>query len=239
MKSDAGDPRPENNFMNNRDDGKYMLTVANLVLSAFLLFSIFIVMLLPPPIQKPLYQIGMTGVLLSSFLCIDKKYRRVIRWVIVMDIIFLWAYFATGNFVLNGISKSLIICLYFIIVIILVKQAAYSRTVTSIVILESVNGYLMIGLFYAVIIALIMLFNPQAYSFSTNLIKDTDAIITNFNEYIYYGFNAFTTVTYGDVMPRSPLAKSISMAMGLSGQMYVALVIAMLIGKYAGSARKE
>jgi voltage-gated potassium channel len=213
--------------------------LANLVLSAFLLFSIFIVMLFPLHVQKPLYQIGMTGILLSAFACIDKKYRRIIRWLIALDIILIWAYFSTGDIVLNGLSKSLIICLYFIIAIILVKQAASARTVTSIVILESVNGYLMIGLFYSIIIALIMLLNPLSYRFQSPLIKETDAIITNFNEYLYYGFNAFSTVTYGDVMPVSALAKSVSMAIGFTGQMYVALVIAMLIGKYAGSRWKE
>ena len=45
--------------------------------------------------------------------------------------------------------------------------------------------------------------------------------------------------TYGDVMPRSSLAKSLSMAMGFTGQMYVALIIAMLVGKYAGASMKE
>jgi len=221
--------------MNIKYDKQFFLTVANLVLLAFLLFSIFIVMLFPPYFQKSLYQIGMTGILLSAFFCIDIKYRRIIRWLIILDIILIWSYFATGNIVLNGFSKGLIICLYFIIVIFLVKQAASSGTVTSIVIIESVNGYLMIGLFYSIIIALIMLFNPNAYSFEMNLIKETDEIVTNFNEYLYYGFNAFTTVTYGDVMPRSPLAKSLSMIMGLSSQLYVAVVIAMLIGKYAGA----
>jgi hypothetical protein len=97
----------------------------------------------------------------------------------------------------------------------------------------------MIGLFYSIIIALIMLFDPQAYRFHSHLIKEADVIVTNFNEYLYYGFNAFTTVTYGDVMPLSSLAKSVSMAMGLTGQMYVALIIAMLVGKYAGTNRKE
>ena len=221
--------------MNTKHDKQFLLTIANLLLMAFLLFSIFIVMLMPLQIQKPFYQIGMTGILLSAFFCIDKKYRRFIRWLIILDIILIWSYFATGNIVLNGFSKGLIVCLYFIIVVILVKQAASSGTVTSIVIIESVNGYLMIGLFYSIIIALIMLFNPNAYSFEMNLIKETDEIVTNFNEYLYYGFNAFTTVTYGDVMPRSPLAKSLSMIMGLSSQLYVALVIAMLIGKYAGA----
>ena len=62
--------------------------------------------------------------------------------------------------------------------------------------------------------------------------------MTNFNEYLYYGFNAFTTVTYGDVMPLSPVAKSVSMAMGLTGQMYVAIIIAMLVGKFAGGIKK-
>jgi len=221
--------------MNTKNDKQFFLTVANLVLLAFLLLTIFIVMLFPPHLQKTLYQIGVTCILLSAFFCVDMKYRRIIRWLIITDIIVIWTYFATGNFTLNGFSKSLTIFLYFIIVIILVKQAASSKTVTSIVILEAVNGYLMIGLFYSVIIALIMLFNPWAYRFDTNIIKETTLIATNFNEYLYYGFNAFTTVTYGDVFPVSPLAKSLSMAIGFTGQMYVALVIAMLIGKYAGS----
>ena len=227
--------------MNFKNVSQQTLTIANLVLLVFLLFSIFVVMLFPSQLQRPFYQICMTCILLSAFFCFDKKYRRIIRWLIALDIILIWAYFSTGNFVLNGISKSLLICLYFIIVIILVKQAASSRTVTPIVILESVNGYLMVGLFFSIIVALIMLFNPQAYSFHSHLIKGTEEIeiATNFNEYLYYGFNAFTTVTYGDVMPRSSLAKSLSMAMGFTGQMYVALIIAMLVGKYAGASMKE
>lgn len=225
--------------MNHKPVGHSKLKIANLVLLAFLLFSIFIVMLFSGQIQKPLYQIGMTGVLLSAFFCIDKKYRRVIRWMIALTIILIWAYFSTGNFALNTISKLLIIFVYLMIVAMLVKQAASSNRVTIIVLLESVNGYLMIGMFYSLIIALIMLYNPAAFRFQSHLIKETGQIVTNFNEYIYYGFNAFTTVTYGDVMPVSSLAKSMSIAIGLTGQMYVALIIAMLVGKYAGSNRKE
>lgn len=226
-------------FMNNKTSAQRIFIVANLMLLGFLLFSIFIVMLFPAQLQRSLYQIGMTGTLLSAFLCIEQKYRRIIRWMIVLDIVLVWANFTMNNFVLDGLSKGLMICLYFIIVLILVKQAASSTKVTSIVLLESVNGYLMIGLFYSIIIALIMLYNPAAFQFQSQLIGQSDEIITNFNEYIYYGFNAFTIVTYGDVIPRSALAKSISMAIGFTGQMYVAMIIAMIIGKYAGANRKE
>ena len=70
-------------------------------------------------------------------------------------------------------------------------------------------------------------------------IKNSEELLINFSEYLYYGFNAFTTVTYGDVMPVSPVAKSVSMAMGFISQMYVAIIIAMLVGKYAGQEKKE
>jgi hypothetical protein len=219
-------------------DRSVILTVANYGLLAFLLFSIFFVMLFPPQFGKLLYQIGMTGVLLAAFLCIEIKYRRIIRWLIAATIMATWAHFSMEGFVLNLISKSLIIGLYIIIVAILVKQAASSKTVNRIVILESVNGYLMIGLFYSIIIGLVVVTDPTAYKFQSIVVRESDEIVTNFNEYIYYSFNAFTTVTYGDALPRSPLAKSLSMAIGFTGQMYVVLIIAMLVGKYSGESRK-
>jgi voltage-gated potassium channel len=224
--------------MNFRSGNQYTLVVANIVLMVFLLLTIFFVMMFPQTVQRVLYQFCITGILLSAFFCIDKKYRRIIRWVIGLAIALVWAYVLTGNFTLNGISKSLVICLYFIIVILLVKQAATSKSVTRIVILESVNGYLLIGMFYSIIVALVMLFNPGAYHFQGH-IENTDELLTNFNEYLYYGFNAFTTVTYGDVIPISPVAKSVSMAMGFTGQMYVTVIIAMLVGKFAGQRQKE
>ena len=154
-------------------------------------------------------------------------------WAFVVTILLVWSYYISGNLILNIISKSVLICLYISIIFSLVKQAAYSKTVTRIVILESVNGYLMIGMFYSVIVALVMLLNPHAFHFK-DPIQGDENLLTNFNEYLYYGFNAFATVTYGDVFPISPVAKSLSMAMGITSQLYVAVIIAMLVGKYAG-----
>jgi len=212
--------------------------IPHLVLMAFLLFAIFFVMVFPLQIQKTLYQICLSGILAFAFFCVDKRYRPYLRWLIGFSIVLIWMYIFTDNILVNGISKSLIICSYIIIAGILVKQAAGSGTVTRIVILESVNGYLMVGMFFSIIVALVMLFNPAAYHFQSP-IKNSEELLINFSEYLYYGFNAFTTVTYGDVMPVSPVAKSVSMAMGFISQMYVAIIIAMLVGKYAGQEKKE
>ena len=135
--------------MNLKTDRQFSLTVANLILMAFLLFAIFIVTLIPPQFQKILYQGCFGGILISAFFCIDKKHRVYMRWFVALTILLQWSYLFTDNFLLNTVSKSVTICLYTIIAVWLVKQAATSKTVTRIVILESVNGYLMIAMFYS------------------------------------------------------------------------------------------
>jgi len=211
----------------------HIMTIANLVLMGILLFTIFIVMIFPHPIQRTLYQVSITCILIAAFFCINMRRRRYMRWIFIAVIIIQWAYQLTGDVVMNGFSKSSTICLFVVIAIWLVKQAAYSKTVTRIVILESVNGYLMIGMLYSIVIALVILLDPSAYHFQ-DPITGSAGLLTHFDECLYYGFSALTTVTYGDVLPISPVAKSLSAAMGLTGQMYVAVIIAMLVGKYAG-----
>jgi len=58
---------------------------------------------------------------------------------------------------------------------------------------------------------------PTAFNFPP-LPAGVPADVSRFAEYLYYGFVTFTTVGYGVV-----------------GQMYVAIIIAMLVGKYSGS----
>jgi hypothetical protein len=41
---------------------------------------------------------------------------------------------------------------------------------------------------------------------------------------------------YGDVTPVSPLAKSLTIVIAISGQLYLTILIAMLVGKFLSSA---
>jgi hypothetical protein len=44
---------------------------------------------------------------------------------------------------------------------------------------------------------------------------------------------------YGDILPQLPFAKSLAILMSVSGQIYVAVIIAMLVGKYVGSSSED
>jgi len=48
-----------------------------------------------------------------------------------------------------------------------------------------------------------------------------------------------STLGYGDISPLIPLAKSLSILISVSGQMYIAIIIALLVGKVAGAQSKK
>ncbi|MBP9549246.1 MAG: hypothetical protein KBE86_08845, partial [Chitinophagales bacterium] len=52
---------------------------------------------------------------------------------------------------------------------------------------------------------------------------------------LYFTFISLATLGYGDFLPVSPFARSMSAFMGITGQIYIATVIALLIGKFSSS----
>ena len=69
--------------------------------------------------------------------------------------------------------------------------------------------------------------NPDAFSFP-DISKDEYRHVT-----IYYTYVTISTLGYGDLVPISPAGRSIATLISLSGQIYIAVIIAMLVGKFA------
>jgi voltage-gated potassium channel Kch len=101
------------------------------------------------------------------------------------------------------------------------------------VILSAINGYLLLGLAASAAVAAIALYTPEAYSFSAG--SGLAVADTQLSDHIYYGFVTLTTVGYGDIVPHAPLAKSLAILIGVTGQLYVAINIAMLVGKFSSA----
>jgi voltage-gated potassium channel Kch len=146
-------------------------------------------------------------------------------------LIMVWIGDAMDLPVIKGISKGINIILYVFIVINLVRQASEAKKVSPTVILESINAYLMIGLVFSIMVALMMVVNSGSFSFS-NLNAGTVSPDTLNHQIIYYTFITLTTVGYGDVVPITSEAKSLAMMICVTGQLYIAVVIALLVGKY-------
>ncbi|WP_053404915.1 potassium channel family protein [Persicobacter sp. CCB-QB2] len=88
------------------------------------------------------------------------------------------------------------------------------------------SGYMLIGINCALIMIAIMITIPNAY----NNMEATD-----WKNAFYYSFMTLTTVGYGDITPEHPVAKVLSMFLGMAGQFYLTVVMALLISKYTNS----
>jgi hypothetical protein len=82
-----------------------------------------------------------------------------------------------------------------------------------------------------------MFYNPDAISFPEPTSMHGENM-NNFGDYMYYVIITMATVGYGDVVPVLPVARSLSTFIAISGQLYVAILIAMLVGKYLSHQKK-
>jgi len=118
----------------------------------------------------------------------------------------------------------------------LIRQTAIAGRVTEQVIVDAISGYLLLGMVFSIGTIMIAHWNAGAYSFSSAVKL---AAPSNMNDFIYYSFTTFTTTGYGDFLPLLPVAKSFSIFTAASGQLYIATIISLLVGKYAASAMNK
>jgi len=111
----------------------------------------------------------------------------------------------------------------------MIQQIVLSRRVDAKLVLESIIGYLLIGVIFTLVNVLIVLFNVHAIGFSDENV--------HVGEIIYYSFVTVTTIGYGDISPVSQLARSAAVLFGLIGQLYLTIIIAFIIGKYLNSKK--
>lgn len=93
----------------------------------------------------------------------------------------------------------------------------------------AVNVYIMAGLFFAFLYSTVAIFDPDAF-----IGKFVDAPLRDqLYGFIYFSFVTLTTLGYGDLTPNNPIVGTITYMEALFGQLYVAIMIARLVGLYA------
>ena len=54
---------------------------------------------------------------------------------------------------------------------------------------------------------------------------------------IYYSFVTLATIGYGDIVPRTDIARGVAIVEGVGGQLFLAVLVARLLSLYSGSVR--
>ena len=93
-------------------------------------------------------------------------------------------------------------------------------------IMASICGYLIIGLTAASVFVFIDANFEGSFQITRNFA---------YYDFIYFSFITLTSIGYGDIVPIDPLAKMISILLSITGQLYITIVLALIVGKYVSS----
>ena len=96
------------------------------------------------------------------------------------------------------------------------------------VIISSISGYMAVGLMGAFAFDMLTTFFPSEFQLVSGAELDR-------HDMVYFSFVTMSTLGYGDVVPSGPLARGGAILLTLTGQMYMTMVIAVLIGKFLAS----
>jgi len=111
------------------------------------------------------------------------------------------------------------------------------REVTSETIAMSVSIYLLLGLTWGMLYILIFQVHPEAFSFggvSTAAVSPDQPNI--FPVFIYFSLTTLSTIGFGDITPMTLQARYAAVAEGITGQFYLAILVARLVGMQMSSA---
>ena len=209
---------------------KRFLTLSNSLLLLFLFFTIFIIPFFSNDIHKSLYGTCYVIIFILSALSVKYVQKRVALFAIAVIIIHLISVILNMP-TLFKIALPINFLFFLFIVGMLITGIARAENVTLLVILESISGYLLLGLCLSIMVALFVLFDPYSFNFQ-NLNNNITPNINHTSDYIYYTFVSLTSTGYGDFLPLTPSAKSLANLISISGQLYIAIIIAMIVGKY-------
>jgi len=199
---------------------------SKIMLLFFAFFFIFIIPFFPMAWYHVLSQSFYSLIFLTAIFTLDTQ-RKPIFVIAIIALITEWIAGWIDASILYYISNLVNVLFFQIIIIKMIIQIAKSKKVDAGVIFESINGYLMMGLMFVTWIAVAMLYDPTAFKFN---VENPTA-----HDYTYFTFVTLTTLGYGDITPVLPYAKSLSILISTSGQIYVTVIIAMLVGKFAAN----
>ncbi len=195
-----------------------------------LFFSIIVLICFTILAPETLGGIILNSLLFSFMLLVASNAIRERKHILLYVAMLIIVVRTLSHFVFNGkffFSVSTLISVLFFLHVVyqLILQVARSKKVNKVVILEAVNAYLLLGICGAVLFLMLSHIAPDAFSLA-------GAGIPTFSDLMYYSYITLTTIGYGEITPASDMARLISILLGISGQLYLAIIISMLVGKF-------
>lgn len=145
-----------------------------------------------------------------------------------------WAAYAFPDYPWLLVSDGFGFLFFVVIAGVVLSQVLQERQVTIHVVNGSICVYLIIGVAWALLFSLVESFRPGSFNLPAILIIDGGhsalSELHRFRLFLYYSLVTLTTLGYGDVTPVTYPARNLAVVEAIIGQLYIAVLIARLVG---------
>ena len=127
---------------------------------------------------------------------------------------------------------------------IILKTVIQKHLATVHSILGAICGYLMLGLAWAIVywgVDRVDNTSLEVDHLITNrvVVEGLETEVSSFSQYVYFSFVTMSTLGYGDITPRTPLAQTLTWTQAVVGQFYLAALVAWLISEIPRRKRRD
>jgi len=119
-----------------------------------------------------------------------------------------------------------------VIAYVLLAQVFRAGPINAVRVQGAVAVYLLIGVAYAYGFQIDSRINPAS-------VESTAGKMTTFVDWVYFSFCTLSTVGYGDIVPASRLSRMLAIGEGISGQLFLAILIARLVAMQVSAAAER
>jgi Ion channel len=210
-------------------------------ISIFLGLLILTVLVLPSVglgVRHPQgYGLVGTSVLLCSGISIAWERRRLFIFSVLVAVVTvcakLFALWMPSPFWILYSEGATLVSIATICWTLLLQIFQRGGPVTQVSIQAAIAVYLLFGTAWSNAYLIAQQHNPSSFK-STVALSSTSP-----EEWLYYSYVTLTTLGYGEITPQSHVARSLAVTEALTGQLYLAVLVARLIGKEMATKQQK
>ncbi len=110
------------------------------------------------------------------------------------------------------------------------RYAFLAKTINAEHVYAALSAYLLAGLYFGLLYWVLEQLRSGAFTTSGNFSRTTA---------IYFSFVTLATLGYGDITPRTDIARSVAILEGVGGQLFLAVLVARLVSLYSMKTKRE
>jgi len=194
--------------------------------------ALALLMVILPFLQGPLapsaFTVLFTLVLAAAVMTIrgGRRLKLIGLLLLILAVAARLAFTLTGEMVLELLSYLFASIMLAWTTVFLFLSLFETKEVTSTTLWEAVSVYILIGLTWASVFAILEAVTPGSF-------EDTSLdVAVDFHTLIYYSFVTLATLGYGDILPTTQEARGLVIMEVLTGVLYMAILISRLVGTW-------